>query len=179
MKLRTSLYDFEWDSNKAKLNVHKHRVSFAIAATAFNDPLGLTKHDSQHSYEEFRWILFGRAKDGQLLAVVYTQTELSDRKTLVRLISARRATYRERLYYQSGGNMVQEDTDMQDEYDLSDAKRGVHYVEGQVLNIPVYLDPPILSYFMDIAIQQGIETEDLLNQILTQEIERRESAKSP
>jgi hypothetical protein len=70
--------------------------------------------------------------------------------------------------------MVQEDADMLDEYDLTNAERGKFYVEGQTLNIPVYLDPSILRYFMDAAHRQGIDTDDLLNEILTKEIERRE-----
>ena len=179
MKLRTKLRDFDWDPVKDRLNLRKHEVSFDTAATVFDDILSLTKHDDLHSDDEDRWIIFGRSSDGQLLAVVHTRTEIPHRKTKIRLISARQVTARERLYYESGGHMVQEDVDMQDEYDLSDAKRGVHYVEGQILNIPVYLDPPIMRYFMDEARKQGLQTRELLNEILTREIERRESAKSP
>jgi uncharacterized DUF497 family protein len=144
----------------------------------FNDLLALTEPDALHSYDELRWVILGRTQCGELLAVAHTRIESPNHTTVIRLISARRVTSRERLYYQSGGHMVQEDTDMQDEYDLSDAKRGVYYVEGQILNIPVYLDPQILRYFIDAAHKQGLETQELLNEILTQEIERRESAKS-
>jgi len=52
-------YDFEWDPQKAKQNLRKHRVSFERAATIFLDPDALTLFDAEHSETEDRWITLG------------------------------------------------------------------------------------------------------------------------
>ena len=50
---------FEWDEEKAKKNLKKHRVSFEEASTVFGDPLALTIPDPLHSEEEDRFITLG------------------------------------------------------------------------------------------------------------------------
>jgi uncharacterized DUF497 family protein len=86
---------FEWHSRKARSNLSKHGVSFEEASTIFGDPLSLTIHDREHSLAEKRYITMGRAFDGKLLVVVHT-----DRDDNIRIISARRASRRERKYYE-------------------------------------------------------------------------------
>jgi uncharacterized protein len=76
--------EFEWDDTKAASNLHAHGVSFAQAAAACRDPFAIEWIDDRHDYSEERIILLGM-KDGQLLAVVYTE-----RNTRLRIISARR-----------------------------------------------------------------------------------------
>jgi uncharacterized DUF497 family protein len=86
---------FEWDSIKAARNQLKHGVSFDEAATAFEDPRSITIADFEHSRTEERCILIGRSIEGRVLVVVHT-----DRGNTIRLVSARRATWRERLTYE-------------------------------------------------------------------------------
>lgn len=93
------MFEFEWDPAKAASNARKHGVSFKDAATVFANDLLLSMLDDEHGGGEERWISQGRTRDGQLLVVVHTWRELEDR-TLVRIISARRTTPRERRRYE-------------------------------------------------------------------------------
>lgn len=86
---------FEWNENKGRQNTEKHGVSFEDAATVFEDPLSLTIDDPLHSREEPRIILLGESARGKLLVVVHT-----DREGVIRIISAREATRRERRDYE-------------------------------------------------------------------------------
>ena len=86
--------EFEWDPEKAIKNQTKHGVSFQEAATVFGDPLALTFFDPDHSEEEDRFLTFGHSSDSRLLVVSHT-----DRDDRVRIISARRATRKERKSY--------------------------------------------------------------------------------
>jgi len=88
---------FEWDDEKAKRNLKKHRVSFEEASTVFADPLALTIGDPLHSEEEDRFITLGESRRQRLLVVVFTE-----RGNKIRLISARLATRRERRDYEEG-----------------------------------------------------------------------------
>jgi uncharacterized protein len=87
--------NFEWDENKAKSNLAKHAVSFAEATTVFSDPLSLTIPDPAHSQVEDRFIIIGSSYQRKLLVVVHTE-----RGDNIRIISARRATKRERMNYE-------------------------------------------------------------------------------
>ena len=86
---------FEWDPDKARANLAKHRVSFEEAMGAFLDPLSITILDPDHSESEDRFVLMGRSAAGRLLVVIHT-----DRGNVIRIISARRATRRERRTYE-------------------------------------------------------------------------------
>jgi len=86
---------FEWDESKAKANLAKHGVSFEEASTVFGDPLALTIPDPAHSQVEDRWIVLGRSHQRKLLVVVHTE-----RGDNIRIISARRASRRERKDYE-------------------------------------------------------------------------------
>ena len=44
-------YNFEWDPNKARENIRRHKVSFEQAAHIFRDPLAISIFDEEHSYE--------------------------------------------------------------------------------------------------------------------------------
>ena len=93
MKLR-----FEWDEEKAKANLKKHRVSFEEATTVFLDPFSMTIPDPDHSVEEQRFIDIGSSDKGRVLVVVYTE-----RGSNIRIISCRKATPSERTLYEEGG----------------------------------------------------------------------------
>ena len=87
---------FEWDPQKAESNIEKHGVSFEEASTVFRDPLSLTIDDPLHSTVEERMVQIGISHMNRLLVVVYTE-----RGDNIRLISARRATKKERNNYES------------------------------------------------------------------------------
>ena len=84
-----------WDPEKARLNFAKHGVSFAEARVALNHPLARRWPDTGHSEGEERSIAMGFSPTGHLLLVVTSNG--SDGK--MRIISARRATKRERHVY--------------------------------------------------------------------------------
>ena len=88
---------FEWDPLKARLNVAKHGVSFREALTAFGDPLGRIVEDPQLADDETRFALLAQSDRRRLLVVLFTE-----RGHAIRLISARRATPRERKSYEEG-----------------------------------------------------------------------------
>lgn len=85
----------EADPAKDAANLTKHGVSFAEAASCLLDPMALVLEDVV-AVHEARWILVGRNERGRLLTVVYTM-----RDDVPRLISARKATARERKAYES------------------------------------------------------------------------------
>ena len=64
---------FEWDTNKASLNLEKHGVSFDEASTAFKDPLSITIEDPVHSVNEERFILIGTSYKNRNLVVIHTE----------------------------------------------------------------------------------------------------------
>ncbi len=84
---------FTWDQRRAAANLRKHRVSFAEAATAFDDPLGAYYPDSLH---ESRFILIGYSRLQRLLYVVHAEVQ----QDVIRIISARRATRHEKAHYE-------------------------------------------------------------------------------
>ena len=87
--------EFEWDEDKAASNRKKHRVTFEEAATVFADPLAAIFDDEAHSEAEQREIIIGHSADKILLVISYTE-----RAGGIRIISARRATKRERRDYE-------------------------------------------------------------------------------
>ncbi len=91
------MLDFEWDPDKAAANLSKHEVAFEEAATVFGDSLSLTAYDPSHSQDEDRYITMGTSADGRLLIISHT-----DRDERIRIISARKATGRERKAYENG-----------------------------------------------------------------------------
>lgn len=89
---------FDWDPRKAKSNHAKHGVSFEEASTVFGDPLSLTIVDPAHSRPtEERFVTIGNSYLGGLLVVTHR-----DEGENIRIISARKATRRERKDYEEG-----------------------------------------------------------------------------
>ena len=88
---------FEWDNNKNELNKKKHKISFEEAKTVFYDSNALIIDDPEHSEEEERFIILGLSKKTNLLVVCHCYRE-SD--SIIRIISARKATSTETKYYQ-------------------------------------------------------------------------------
>jgi len=84
----------QYDPAKAAANVQKHGVSFADAEGVLRDPLALTIEDPDAQGEQ-RYVAIGLGSGGELLVVVYAECDGE-----YRLISARRATRRERKGYE-------------------------------------------------------------------------------
>lgn len=89
-------YRFEWDENEAALNLGKHGVSFDEASTVFDDPLANIFDDEVHSFNEKREIIIGQSINNRLLLVCFIQRP----GEIIRIISAREATKRERKDYE-------------------------------------------------------------------------------
>ncbi len=87
---------FEWDSKKSASNVVKHGITFDEASTVFGDPLALIFDDVDHSQDELREIIVGHSVKERLLLVSFMERD----KIVVRIISARKATRRERKDYE-------------------------------------------------------------------------------
>jgi uncharacterized DUF497 family protein len=90
---------FEWDTNKERVNIKKHGVTFEDACYVFSDPFALNKYDNEHSHDEERWVLLGKSLNDVILVVVHTFRDEEDVE-YVRIISARKATNREQAAYQ-------------------------------------------------------------------------------
>ena len=80
---------FEWDEEKNRINIEKHSISFDLARLIFRNS-HLCKVDNRHDYGETRWQAIGSVSD-IILHVTYTE-----RGTRIRLISARKASKKER-----------------------------------------------------------------------------------
>jgi uncharacterized DUF497 family protein len=90
---------FAWDESKNRSNRAKHGVWFEEAQSAFDDPNARVFHDPEHSEDEERFILLGVSSVARPLAVFHCYRE-SD--SLIRIISARKATKKEVRFYEEG-----------------------------------------------------------------------------
>jgi len=91
---------FEWDPNKSRANRRKHGVSFETASLVFDDPNHLSVQDRFEEGEE-RWQTLGLAGGIAILIVAHTVAE-EDGGEVIRIVSARKATRRERRRYDEG-----------------------------------------------------------------------------
>jgi uncharacterized DUF497 family protein len=89
---------YEWDLRKERANSRKHGVTFEEASSALRDPRRVTRLDVQHGDEENRMLTVGLSYRGRLLALVTTE----GLDGTIRIISAWRATKRERNAYEAG-----------------------------------------------------------------------------
>jgi hypothetical protein len=92
---------FEWDAQKAATTLRKHGVSFDEATTVFADPGALDGPDLTHSTEELRFLRLGCSSARRVLMVAYTIRRSADGEA-IRIISARRASRKERAAYAGG-----------------------------------------------------------------------------
>jgi len=86
--------DFEWDEAKNTANIRKHGIDFADAVLIFDGPV-ISRIDDRRDYGETRIISFGQIADQIVATVVHT-----DRNGVMRIISARLASARERRAYE-------------------------------------------------------------------------------
>jgi len=97
----TELYEiygqkFNWEMEKNIQNIEKHGVPFKEAATVFRDESAVIFDDKEHSQEEERFKIIGFSKNFRLLTVCHCCRE---NDSIVRIISARKATKQEHKQY--------------------------------------------------------------------------------
>jgi uncharacterized protein len=88
---------FEWDEEKNRANLGKHKISFETAKLVFDDPDALSIQDRFVGDEE-RWQTLGTIDDVLVIVVAHTWVD-DERGEVIRLISARKATRGERKAY--------------------------------------------------------------------------------
>lgn len=87
--------EFEWDTEKDKINQERHNISFDTAKEVFYDSNRVRRPDFTHSFNEPRYITIGLLRGSfTMLFISYTK-----RSGVIRIISARKATKKERSEY--------------------------------------------------------------------------------
>ncbi len=90
---------FKWDNKKNKSNLKKHGVSFEEAKSTFYDEDAIEFYDIDHSKEEDRFLLLGLSSHLRVLLVCHY---FKEKDSIIRIISARKATKNERRVYFGG-----------------------------------------------------------------------------
>ena len=98
MELKSGDRLFEWDENKNRINIQKHKIDFKTAIKVFEDENYKEYYDIEHSINEDRYKVYGKVNE--VLLVIYTE-----RGKKSRIISARKATAAERRKYYGNGNV--------------------------------------------------------------------------
>ena len=87
-RYNVSTIQFEWDTDKNKMNITKHGVSFEEAATVFDDENVIIILDGNHSDDEERFVALGMSAQSRVLLVCHCNR---DNDCITRIISARKA----------------------------------------------------------------------------------------
>lgn len=95
-KYIVGMIKFEWDPRKDAANQKKHGVSFAEAQSVFFDDYAVQFYDEEHSGKEDRFIMLGMSLFSRVLVVCHCERDSGE---IIRIISARKATYAERMHY--------------------------------------------------------------------------------
>ncbi len=95
--MNTESNSFEWNDAKAAINLQKHGVSFEEAKTVFEDVHAFVQEDDLHSDQEPRAALIGYSNRNRILIVFFSHRP----DNVIRIISARKATPRERKVYEN------------------------------------------------------------------------------
>ena len=91
------MIEFEWSSAKARANLKKYGVSFEEAQSVFYDEYARHFDDEAHSGKEERFIMLGMSIRSRVLIVCHCERSSGD---IIRIISARKATRKERKFYE-------------------------------------------------------------------------------
>jgi uncharacterized DUF497 family protein len=94
---------FDWDSRKNKANLKKHGISFEEAQAVFFDEDAIVYDDPDHSDAEDRFLIIGRSFKLRVLFVCYCY-QADD--SIIRMISARKATSKEQFFYDRKGKVT-------------------------------------------------------------------------
>ena len=87
--------EFTWDERKDRVNQRRHGISFETAALVFDDPYHVSVQDREVDGEP-RWQTIGMVGGLHVLLVAHT---VDEEEEVIHIISARRATPRERNTY--------------------------------------------------------------------------------
>jgi len=87
---------FTWDPDKAAANLKKHGVSFAEAQSIFYDEFAVQFYDTQNSVTEDRFLMLGLSNQSRVILVCHCERDVGH---TIRIISARKATRKERQHY--------------------------------------------------------------------------------
>jgi len=87
---------FDWDEHKNQLNAKKHGVAFEEAMTVFYDEKAIEFYDDKNAEFEDRFLLLGFSAKLRVLILCYCM-RCDD--SIIRIISARKATKNERKHY--------------------------------------------------------------------------------
>ena len=91
---------FDWDENKAKINLTEHQISFSEASEVFDDPWAIESFDAEHAtFNELRFTSVGLVGN-YLLRVTYAVTIDVDSAEVIRIISAREAKGKDKENYE-------------------------------------------------------------------------------
>jgi uncharacterized DUF497 family protein len=93
------MIEFEWDPAKARSNFKKHGVSFEEARSIFYDEYAIQFDDKENSEGENRFLMLGLSNELRVLIVCHCERRSGE---IIRIISARKATRKERKYYRGG-----------------------------------------------------------------------------
>ena len=93
------MISFEWDERKNRTNIRKHGIAFEEAATVFFDGNAILFDDPEHSGQEERFLLLGMSAEANEMIVCHC---IRQSDTVIRIISARRATKKEEQRYAEG-----------------------------------------------------------------------------
>jgi hypothetical protein len=91
--------EFSWDEIKARKNLIKHGVSFDEAVSIFYDEKAIEFYDPDHSEDEDRFLIVGMSVRLRNIVVCHC---LRNKGTIIRIISARKATKHETRFYAKG-----------------------------------------------------------------------------
>ena len=90
---------FQWEESENLTNYRKHGVWFEEAQTVWADPRSIEFYDPEHSETENRFLRIGYSSSHRLLLIVFCEREAGG---LIRVISARKTTDKERKTYEEG-----------------------------------------------------------------------------
>ena len=91
---------FDWDEKKNRANVKKHGVPFEEAQNVFFDESAIIYDNPDHSEDGDRFLIIGRSFKLRVLFVCYCY---QPDDSVIRMISARKATAKERFFYDRKG----------------------------------------------------------------------------
>jgi len=90
---------FEWSDEKSDFNIEKDQISFDEAKEVFLDPMHISKLDHRFDYFEERWITLGTTTKDKILVVANMFFD-ENGEEIIRIISARKANIKERIFYE-------------------------------------------------------------------------------
>jgi uncharacterized DUF497 family protein len=92
--------EFSWDESKNQENRKKHAIDFKEASEAFDDPLHISILDKRFDYFDERWITIGATRKRTILVIGHLYYLEHNGTEVVRIITARRATKKEKQQYE-------------------------------------------------------------------------------